>query len=162
VGVNNGPVSAANFDQQIGCEYAYKAAVDQIWPLEGYLLAERLFRAATEDEKVGKLRDLVAVQSSLGTVDQGEYMRGMANGLLLALSVFTGQEPQFHEAPELTFQDRVCAERADLVQRISRLSPFIQGEIFGTLPAAEQERLSDQLELMEKLAGVLADRIAAF
>lgn len=102
VGVNNGPVSAANFSQEIGCEYAYKAAVDQIWPLEGYLLAERLFRAATEDEKVAKLRELVAIQTAGDPVDQAEHMRGMTNGLLLALSVFTGQEPAFVDPPAPT------------------------------------------------------------
>jgi hypothetical protein len=97
--VNNGPVSAANYSQEIGCEYAYKAAVDQIWPLEGYLLAERLFAGDVYLEKVGKLRELLAIQCAPGTIDQGEYMRGMANGLAVALSVFTGQEPDFAPAP---------------------------------------------------------------
>jgi hypothetical protein len=50
VGVNNGPVSAANFSQELGCEYAYKAAVDQVWPLEGYLLAQRLHELASAPE----------------------------------------------------------------------------------------------------------------
>lgn len=95
VGVNNGPVSAANFSQEIGCEYAYKAAVDQIWPLEGYLLAERLFAGDVHLEKVGKLRELLAIQLTPGTIDQGEYMRGLA----VALSVFDGQAPDFVEAP---------------------------------------------------------------
>lgn len=147
VGINNGPVSAPNFDQDIGCEYAYKAAVDQIWPLEGYLLAQRLHdesrigaadltdlngtmdagvwaaaykrlnpdadeglmlswfanvAMAGYDEagrrnqaRVDKLRELLAIQSAPGTIDQGEYMRGMANGLVLALSVLTDEEPAF-------------------------------------------------------------------
>lgn len=48
VGVNNGPVSPENFDQQVACEYAYKGAVNQIWTLEGYLLKE--FLAAAKDK----------------------------------------------------------------------------------------------------------------
>lgn len=36
-------VDAANFDMNIGRKIAYEDAIRQIWPLEGYLLAERLF-----------------------------------------------------------------------------------------------------------------------
>jgi hypothetical protein len=165
VGINNGPVSAANFSQEIGCEYAYKAAVDQIWPLEGYLLAERLFRAATEDEKVNKLRDLVAVQTAPGNVDASEYHRGMANGLVLALSVFTGQEPQFHEAPTPGHQERVANERAELAGNIQRLGAFIGGGQegkFGTLPEEEQQRLHRQHSAMFTYLAILDERIAAF
>lgn len=162
VGVNNGPVSAANFSQEIGCEYAYKAAVDQIWPLEGYLLAERLFRVATEDEKIGKLRNLVEIQTAEGTVDQGEYMRGMANGLVLALSVFTGQEPAFVEAPALTHQERVVLERAELDARAGKLEAFIHGPTYPDLESAERMRLLDQHAAMTEYSRILADRIAAF
>ncbi len=42
VGVNNGPVSPENFNQELGCEYAYKEAFEKIWTLEGYLLREFL------------------------------------------------------------------------------------------------------------------------
>lgn len=162
VGVNNGPVSAANFSQEIGCEYAYKAAVDQIWPLEGYLLAERLFAGDVYLEKVEKLRNLAAVQTAPGTVDQGEYMRGMANGLLVALSVFTGQEPAFVEAPTLTHQERVVLERAELDARYNKLEAFMNGEIFPTLEVDERMRLLDQHAAMGQYSRVLADRIAAF
>ncbi len=34
----------ANFDAEIGKENAINNAFDKIWPLEGYLLKERLFR----------------------------------------------------------------------------------------------------------------------
>lgn len=43
LGKNMGPVSAANFDQQAGCQKAYRDAESQVWQLEGYLLAQRLF-----------------------------------------------------------------------------------------------------------------------
>lgn len=36
-------VDAANFDMNIGRKIAFEDAIRQIWPLEGYLLAERLF-----------------------------------------------------------------------------------------------------------------------
>ena len=38
-------VDPANFDKKLGEEIAYENAVDAIWPLEGYLLAEQLYQA---------------------------------------------------------------------------------------------------------------------
>lgn len=44
----------ANFDEQIGKEMAINNAYDKIWPLEGYLLKERLFRdGLAKSEGVG-------------------------------------------------------------------------------------------------------------
>ncbi|WP_244483612.1 Gp49 family protein [Methylobacterium sp. Leaf91] len=40
--------SPENFDQAIGERYAYQDAFRQIWPLEGYLLRERLAASAAE------------------------------------------------------------------------------------------------------------------
>ena len=36
-------VDEANFDIELGRKYAYEDAIRQIWPLEGYLLAQRLY-----------------------------------------------------------------------------------------------------------------------
>lgn len=47
-------VDAANFDMNIGRKIAFEDAIRQIWPLEGYLLAEKMFL----DE-----RDGIALQS---------------------------------------------------------------------------------------------------
>ena len=44
----------ANFDEPIGKEMAINNAYDKIWPLEGYLLKERLFRdGLAKSEGVG-------------------------------------------------------------------------------------------------------------
>lgn len=45
VGVNAGPVSTSNFDGDIGKKLARQNAIDQIWPLMGYALREKLFNA---------------------------------------------------------------------------------------------------------------------
>lgn len=42
VGVNEGPVSAANFDAELGRELARQNAIGQIWPLMGYELRSKL------------------------------------------------------------------------------------------------------------------------
>lgn len=42
VGINEGPVSAANFDVDLGRRLARQNAVNQIWPLMGYALRSSL------------------------------------------------------------------------------------------------------------------------
>ena len=42
VGVNEGPVNAANFDADLGRKLARQKAVEQVWPLMGYALRSRL------------------------------------------------------------------------------------------------------------------------
>jgi hypothetical protein len=42
VGVNEGPVSAANFNAEIGRNMARQKAIDQIWPMLGYELHSKL------------------------------------------------------------------------------------------------------------------------
>ena len=37
-------VSIENFNTALGEKYAYEKAVDNLWPLEGYLLAEEIFQ----------------------------------------------------------------------------------------------------------------------
>lgn len=37
-------VSAKNFDAVLGRKYAREDAIRQMWPLEGYLLSDRLYR----------------------------------------------------------------------------------------------------------------------
>ena len=48
VGVNEGPVSAANFDPAEGRKYAREKAVNQIWPLMGYELKSKLATPADD------------------------------------------------------------------------------------------------------------------
>jgi len=44
-------VSKENFNKTLGEEVAYKNAKDKIWELEGYLLKEKLWEKAKEEEK---------------------------------------------------------------------------------------------------------------
>lgn len=61
-----------------------------------------------------------------------------------------------------TYQERVVAEKRELDERGDKLDQFILSDRFGTLPAAEQERMKRQLEIMGKYSEVLGERIAAF
>ena len=38
-------VDPAKYNQALGEKYAFEDAINQLWPLEGYLLAERRFQA---------------------------------------------------------------------------------------------------------------------
>lgn len=56
--------------------------------------------------KLKKLNELVQIQSSKGNYDYSEYMRGMANGLICAQSVFTGINPHYIDAPHKVLASR--------------------------------------------------------
>lgn len=46
-------VDASNFDITIGRRFSHEDAVRQIWPLEGYLLAQRLYEGNEWTDSVG-------------------------------------------------------------------------------------------------------------
>lgn len=58
---------------------------------EGFKPLERRFK---------ELDDVTAFAVSPGNADANEYMRGMANGLILAQAIIKDQEPQYIEPPK--------------------------------------------------------------
>jgi ATP/maltotriose-dependent transcriptional regulator MalT len=59
-------------------------------------------------------------------------------------------------------QQRVVDEKSELDGKRDRLTEFLKGNIFRSLPSDEQERLTRQVAIMEQYSGVLAERIAHF
>jgi len=59
-------VDPRNFDSSIGEHYAYEEAFNKVWAFEGYLLAEKLYRA--ENAKPTKVRLSISVANQ-DTVD---------------------------------------------------------------------------------------------
>ena len=51
-GVNHSAVSPENYDKELGEKYANEKAREQIWPLEGYLLAQKLYEAKHHAKKI--------------------------------------------------------------------------------------------------------------
>lgn len=49
VGINEGPVSSANFNPELGRQFARQKAIDQIWPMLGYELRTKLAQVQPED-----------------------------------------------------------------------------------------------------------------
>ena len=45
IGVNEGPVSVENFDAELGCKMARQKALNQLWPLLGFRLRDKLASA---------------------------------------------------------------------------------------------------------------------
>jgi len=48
-------VDPAKYDKAIGEKYALEQAVDKLWPLEGYLLANDRYRASAVDTYLGRM-----------------------------------------------------------------------------------------------------------
>lgn len=69
------------------------------------------------------LRDVLAVQGSKGNWDYDPYMFGLFNGLALAESVMTGEEPEFKEAPP-KWIGKTSKERA--AEKLRKKNPALQ------------------------------------
>lgn len=55
----------------------------------------------SEKSPTDKVRDVRDIQATSGTWDDSPYMRGMYNGLELALSILEGErEPEFRDRPD--------------------------------------------------------------
>lgn len=52
------------------------------------------------------LKNVTDIQCSHGNWNCNSYMMGMANGLILAMSLLTGENPEFKSAPEQWLDDR--------------------------------------------------------
>lgn len=59
-------------------------------------------------------------------------------------------------------QLRVVEEKKELDEKLSKLSSFLQTQIFASLPEAEQIRLNRQENIMKEYAGILGERINNF
>lgn len=51
-------------------------------------------------KQLAELQDLLEVQCTDGNWNYSSYMHGIANGLIVAMSVLSGEEPKFLEAPD--------------------------------------------------------------
>ena len=58
------------------------------------------------NKRVSTLQDLLNVQCSDGNWNHDGYMHGMANGMIIAMSVMADAPPNFLEAPDEFIADR--------------------------------------------------------
>ena len=64
--------------------------------------------------------------------------------------------------PSGSFQDRVRLEKEQLDEKRMGLAAFFGMATFAGLPAAEQQRMRDQLDAMRDYSTILGERIEAF
>jgi len=56
-------------------------------------------------KKIAELQDLIDIQCNEGNWNHSPYMHGMANGLIVAMSTLTGEDPKFLEPPDIFLCD---------------------------------------------------------
>ena len=56
-------------------------------------------------KKIANLETIIKIECSDGNWNYDEYMLGTANGLILALSILTEQEPEYLSAPDKWLKD---------------------------------------------------------
>lgn len=66
--------------------------------------------------EIEKLKELIVIQGSAGNWDYDPYMHGLYNGMVMALSIFTGDDPGFREAPPEWIRDKRGTKPAPLAQ----------------------------------------------
>jgi hypothetical protein len=66
------------------------------------------------------------------------------------------------DAPMRSFQQRVRDEKDELDSKLARLDEFRTQAVYRALPVDEQNRLTEQAELMRQYSDVLRRRIEAF
>ena len=59
-----------------------------------------------------------------------------------------------------TFKERLIQEKAELDEKIDKLSAFINGDNFVKIEAVQQSLLSVQLRAMQTYSLILVERIA--
>lgn len=74
VGVNEGPVNPANFDAEIGQALARQKAIDQLWPLMGFLFAY------VQSEKARVLFDELPAQPLSPSLHESSYYQATDGG----------------------------------------------------------------------------------
>ncbi len=59
----------------------------------------------TTTKQIEQLKELIKIQCTDGNWNYDQYMRGMANGLKVALSVLDGKDPEFLEDIDIYLSD---------------------------------------------------------
>ncbi len=78
-------------------------------------------RVEVPEKSIEALRDLVRIQSAEGNYDYDPYMQGLANGLIMALSLFEDKDPAFLKAPTVwKGNNEPTGTPAGAVERLSR------------------------------------------
>lgn len=80
------------------------------------------------DKRIEALRNATGIQCTDGNWNYGPYMHGMANGLILALSIMEDRPPEFLTAPKRWMSEFVSAKKkqSDLERLKSKILTWQQ------------------------------------
>lgn len=64
-----------------------------------------MYSEDNNNEKVTKLREMIAIQCKDGNWNYDSYMHGLANGMILAEAILSDKEPRYLDAPNKWLAD---------------------------------------------------------
>lgn len=134
-------VDPAGYVESVGRDLAYQNAFDKIWPLEGYLLAEKLHCKANIDVSWAKVR--------------------AAKEDILRLSP-TPATPDYPYSQVPDGQQRVTDEFEEITSRLAMLLEFKTLSTYAALPSKTKSLLCRQANAMHDYADALKCRIEMF
>lgn len=143
-------VDASNFDKELGEKYALENAVEKLWELEGYLLAERLYhRAEWLNNQTGDLPvKCTAPQDPDHELTEDEVATLASNGSLCDCADFTqyGGDCPIEEGDEFDFGSAVYLLK--IGKKVARKGWNGSGMFVYYVPAASYPVERNNLETM--------------
>jgi hypothetical protein len=105
-------------------------------------------------QNLEKLKEVKKIQCTKGNFDQSEYMRGLANGLILAVAIIEDKTPKYFKHVEKKEMGERISENSDLAKNLVAVAIALQEKLKGqnnervffnyflaTLEAMEQNNL---------------------
>lgn len=143
-------VDASNFDKELGEKYALENAVEKLWELEGYLLAERLYhRAEWLNNQTGDLPvKCTAPQDPEHELTEDEVKRLNETGSLCDCADFTqyGGDCPIEEGDEFDFGSAIYLLK--IGKKVARKGWNGSGMFVYYVPAASYPVERNNLETM--------------
>lgn len=88
-------------------------------------------------KQVQSLRDQIAIQATDGNWDMDEYMRGMLNGMLCAMSNFDGVNPKYKEALPAKRKEAAKSAAFNALRKAAVMSPGTAATLVDALADAK-------------------------
>lgn len=169
--------SPENFNEEIGRKVARDDAIDQLWPLMGFALKERLhndqiqagisehLKEEVEQESralpLAELRNQNRIVVSMEDLDKIPDV--IARNFRAAhKAVENSLSGELNIASETAWQDRVRIEHNELALKIQNLKAFMTTNDYRALDENEAYTLTEQFDAMQTYLEILHDRIERF
>ena len=136
-------VDPNNFDQKIGEKFAYENAFEKMWMPYGFWLHKAL---ADYDNRLQPPSD----DNKIKALAETDYQSKLNEAQNLIDS---------YSKRETTWQDRVCEEIGELVDRKEKLEKFLSGDKPSFVSDAQWGLMKEQLQAMYSYHNILIERL---